>query len=457
MEDYTSVPSLVDYLAQIPGYRRPRGRRHPLRPPLLLVCVAMRCGARAQSAMADWGRHFGRPRRRRLGFTRARGPSQPTVSRLSQGSAYATVEATLRQWAEQALRLCPPAAGELEGAAVDGKTLRGSKRRGAAGAPLLSASSHRLGAVLGQAGVPDKANELGAAAEFPLAVVLEGRVVTAEALLARRSLAQAILDRGGDYLLVVKEHQPAPHADIAATCAPAADDTGLVGTTREVVVHGGRLERRELTASTALAGYSDWPGLRQALQLERRAIHQRTGLVLRQETAYAVTALPPARATPAQLLRLWRQHWRIADQLHDARDATFDEDRARVRTQQAPQLMAAFRDTASGLQRRRGATNSAAACRRYMAQPAAALVAVGLPGLCIDPGWTGAKLSSGGGVATMRVGIAYMRVGRRVERPDRPTHGRRNVRHKEQRHGSGRLHPRRHRRDPRLLVAAGVQ
>jgi DDE_Tnp_1-associated len=198
MEDYTRVPSPVDDLAQIPEYRHPRGRRHPLRPLLLLVCVAMLCGARSQSAIADWGRHFGQPWLRRLGFTRARGPSQPTFSRLFQGIASATVEATLRQWAEQALRLCPPAAGELEGVAVDGKTLRGSKRRGAADAHLLSAFSHRLGVVLGQAGVPDKTNELGAADEFLRSVVLEGRVVTADALLTQRSRAQTILDSGGD-------------------------------------------------------------------------------------------------------------------------------------------------------------------------------------------------------------------------------------------------------------------
>jgi len=117
------------------------------------------------------------------------------------------------------------------------------------------------------------------------------------------------------------------------------------------------------------------------LKLERRTIHKRTGVVLRQETAYAVTSLPPARATPAQLLRLWRQHWRIENQLHYIRDVTFDEDRATVRAQQAPRLMAAFRNAAIGLQRRLGATNIAVACRRYMAQPAAVLAAVGLPGL----------------------------------------------------------------------------
>ena len=140
---------------------------------------------------------------------------------------------------------------------MDGKTLRGSKRRGAADAHLLSAFSHRLGAVLGQTAVPDKTNEIGAADEFLLSLLLEGRVVTADALLTQRSLAQTILDSGGDYLLVVKDNQPTLHADIAAMFAPGADDTGLVGRDREVAMHGGRLERRELTASAALAGYSD--------------------------------------------------------------------------------------------------------------------------------------------------------------------------------------------------------
>ena len=192
-----AVPALVAYLAQIPEYRQARGTQHPLLALLLLVCVAMLCGARSQSAVADWGRHHGPPWLRRLGFTKDRAPSQPTLSRLFQAVPCKTVEAVLGRWAEQALRCCPPAAGELEGIAVDGKTLRGSKRQGAADAHLLSAFSHRLGVVLGQAGVPDKTNEIGAANEFLLTLVLEGRVVTADALLTQREIAQTILDSGG--------------------------------------------------------------------------------------------------------------------------------------------------------------------------------------------------------------------------------------------------------------------
>ena len=137
-----SVPSLMEYLAQIPEYRQARGRRHPLLALLLPVSVATLCGARSQSAIADWGAGHGQPWLRRLGFTRERGPSQPTLSRLFARIPHRTAEAALGRWAEQALR--------------------GSQRRGATDAHLLAAFSHRLGVTLGQAGVPDKTNEIGA-------------------------------------------------------------------------------------------------------------------------------------------------------------------------------------------------------------------------------------------------------------------------------------------------------
>src|SRR5438067_12638326 len=144
VEEHITIPSLAEYLAQVPEYRQARGRRQPLLALLLLVCVATLCGARGRSAIADWGRFHGQPWLRRLGFTRRCGPSQPTLSRLSQAIPCTTVEAVLGRWAEQVLRLCPPGtAGALEGIAVAGKRLRGSAKRGAIDANLLSAFSHR--------------------------------------------------------------------------------------------------------------------------------------------------------------------------------------------------------------------------------------------------------------------------------------------------------------------------
>jgi hypothetical protein len=57
---------------------------------------------------------------------------------------------------------------------------------------------------------------------------------------------------------------------------------------------------------------------------------------------------------------------------------TFDEDRSQVRCGHIPQGMAALRHTVVGLMRWAGDTNIAAACRRFAAQPQAALHLVGI-------------------------------------------------------------------------------
>lgn len=80
-------------------------------------------------------------------------------------------------------------------------------------------------------------------------------------------------------------------------------------------------------------------------------------------------------------------HWEIENRLHWIRDVTYDEDGSQVRAGHIAQVMAAFRNAAVSVMRLMEATNIAAACRRYAAQPALALAAVGLdPGELIDSG-----------------------------------------------------------------------
>lgn len=113
----------------------------------------------------------------------------------------------------------PPSAPPLDGIAIDGKTLRGARTQGAPGAHLLSAVSHRLGLTLGQVAVDDKTNEIPLAPALLAGLVLKGRVVTMDALLTRREVARTVLAGGGDYLMLVKEHQPQLCADIATVVA----------------------------------------------------------------------------------------------------------------------------------------------------------------------------------------------------------------------------------------------
>jgi predicted transposase YbfD/YdcC len=334
------------------------------------------CGSRSYGAIAEWGRNYGPHIARALGL-RHNTPCASTLFTIFRHLDREAFEAKLGGWADSVVANTP-AVPETPGdaMAVDGKTLRGSKKQGAPGTPLLSVLSHRLGLTLTQQAVDVKTNEIKAIETVLEHIVLKGRVRTMDALLTQRQVAQTIVDKGGDYVMIVKENQPQLKADIELVCTlpPTGDRQESV---RTVDVGHGRVETRNLTTSEALLGYSDWPGMAQVFELGRHVITKKTGKE-RVEVVYGVTSLRPERATPGRLLALVRGHWQIENKSHWVRDVTFDEDRSQVRCGNIPQIMAALRNTVIGLLRWAGETNRAAACRRFAAQPAQALALIGI-------------------------------------------------------------------------------
>ena len=147
----------------------------------------------------------------------------------------------------------------------------------------------------------------------------------------------------------------------------------------------GRWERRELWAladpelnryagSAGKAG-EGWPHLRQVCRLERR---RRVKGQTQVTVSYAVTSVAPDVGGAERLLQVLRIHWDIENRVHWVRDVTFDEDRCQIRTGNAPQVMAAFRNLTTTLVRWAGHTNVAAALRRHAAHVAEALPLIGI-------------------------------------------------------------------------------
>lgn len=263
-------PSLIECIATLPDPRKARGKRHPLGAMAVLAVAATLCGARSYSAMAEWGRLHGADLSRALGFTRNQTPCTATFFQLFRRLDRVALDACLGRWQAQVLAALPADEGHVvQGVAIDGKTLRGARKQGAPLIHLLSAVSHRLGLTLGQVAVAEKTNEITAIHTLLAGLLLEGWVVTMDALLTQQKIAQAIVDAGGDYLMIVKENQPTLRADIVTAFA---DPVLLAGASTTATTHSrghGRVEQRALTSrrswpttslGPASSKSSKWPG-----------------------------------------------------------------------------------------------------------------------------------------------------------------------------------------------------
>jgi predicted transposase YbfD/YdcC len=367
--------ALIDVFSSIPDFRQARGKRHPLPAILALAAAAMLCGYRSYSAIAEWGRNYGQALASSLGFKQGKTPCAATLHTIFCHLDKSAVEAHLGQWAEAVLSSTQTT--DLEAEAIDGKSLRGSQKQGAAGAHLLSAVSHRLGLTLGQRGVPDNTNEIGAVNELLSGLILEGRVITMDALLTQRKLAEAILAHKGDYVMIAKDNQPELRKWIKALFDDPQWLRELPQEAESLDLGHGRIEKRRLKTSSALSDQGLWPGLEQVFVIEREVTKVKSGK-RSQEIVYGCTSLRKERASAEMLLKLVRGHWVIENKSHWVRDVTMDEDRSQVRKGNIPEVMAALRNTVIGLLRKAGEEKIAAACRKFAAQPQAALALIGI-------------------------------------------------------------------------------
>src|SRR5437868_2571378 len=367
--------ALTEVFSAIPDFRQARGKRYPLPAILALAAAAMLCGYRSYSAIAEWGRNYGQALATALGFNNGKTPCAATLHTVFRHLDKRRFEDHLGRWAEAVLSATETA--DLEAEAIDGKSLRGSQKQGAPGAHLLSAVSHRLGLTLGQLPVPEKTNEIGAANELLSGLLLKGRVITMDALLTQRKLAEAILRRGGDYVMIAKDNQPELRKWIKALFDEPLWLREAPRVSESLGLGHGRIEKRKLQASSALADHDLWPGLQQVFAIEREVTQAKSGKSSK-EVVYGCTSLSSERASAEVLLKLVRGHWTIENKSHWVRDVTYDEDRSQVRKGSIPEVMAALRNAVIGLMRKAGESNIAAACRRYAAQPQAALALIGI-------------------------------------------------------------------------------
>jgi predicted transposase YbfD/YdcC len=265
-------------------------------------------------------------------------PSHDTFGRMFGLIDAEQFEGAFRRWVGSVL----PALG-AEIVAIDGKTSRRSGGVDATALHLVSAFAAGAGLVLGQRATAEKSNEIMAIPELLSSLALTGCTVTIDAIGTQTAIAEAIQQRGADYVLAVKDNQPKLAESIQDFWAdfrahPATHTPHRFS--ESVDKDHGRLETRRCYVFDQLECLDQpqrWKGLRCFAVLEsERTIGDKT---TREQRLYISSVAPDA----TRIAHAIRSHWSIENRLHWCMDVSLNDDQMRARTRAAAHNLAVLK------------------------------------------------------------------------------------------------------------------
>lgn len=340
----TSLMSLKECFGELQDTRVLGRTTHVLVDILVLTICAVIAGADDWEYVEMWGTE-------RIDFLRQfvpleNGiPSHDTIGRVFAALDNKGFQACFTRWVST---ICTSLAGEV--VALDGKTLRGSHRRGAGKSAIhvVSAFVSGRGITLGQLSTDAKSNEITAIPELLDMLDVKGSTVTIDAMGCQTAIAAKIIKKGAHYVLGLKGNQ-GKLAEQVIDFFEIAEKEGYKNLAAiEDICYDkghGRVETRRCVALSAahLENADAWIGLGSMVMVEstREIGNQRTS-----EKRFYISSMAPDSRAVANAIR---SHWGIENQLHWCLDVTFNEDGCRVRTGNAAENFNIVRKIAMNL------------------------------------------------------------------------------------------------------------
>mgnify|MGYP000278730246 FL=1 len=330
--------TLLSIFSRLEDPRSGPAKRYGLSEIIVMAICAVLCGADDWVEVADWCEDEGEWLKGFLDLPHGT-PSHDTFGDVFRVLDPDVFESCFREWI-----------GGLVGVvkdiiALDGKTVRGSKDGSIPPLHLVSAYATSLGLTLGQEGSAGKGNELKAVRALLDTLVLDGCIVTLDALGCQTDIAATIVDKGGDYVLAVKANQKT----LSEALAESFETGDTLGWGSADVQHQttvekdhGRIETRRAVLVFQIDWLPDairkeWPTLGAVGMIETT---QEKGTTVSTDRRYFIMSRGVTKV--GDFSRAVRAHWGI-ESMHWVLDVTFREDACRVRKDQAARNLSLLR------------------------------------------------------------------------------------------------------------------
>ena len=249
-------------------------------------------------------------------------PSHDTFNRFFASLDPQEFEKCFLNWVRALCEIYP---GDV--VAIDGKTIRGSRgTKFHSATHVVSAWSKSNQMIIGQLQVNQKSNEITAIPHLLDSLLLEGSIVTIDAMGCQREIARKIRSKKAEYILAVKENQPELLDDIRDSFKMLVPEESIV----DIDFGHGRIETRKCSVIADLSLIEKptlWKSLGSIIRVESERITKSTG-IKQSETRYYISSLGTGAEHISNAIR---SHWGIENNVHWSLDVSFSEDGSRKR------------------------------------------------------------------------------------------------------------------------------
>ena len=317
--------TLMEVLEGIEDTRRKRSVMYPLHEVLIIMLLAVICGATSYAKVEM----FGISKREWLGkfLDLEYGvPDACTFRNVIKEIDTEKLHILFCDWMKSVV-------SELTGViAIDGKTARRTRDKAKRPLHVVSAFSHEYELVMGQIACDEKSNEITAIPKLLDMLEINGCIVTIDAMGTQKDIAEKIVSKNADYILSLKENQKTMYRDVKLYLDDIRKDKEILNSSNyhKAVEKGhGRIEERTCVISEEIGWLNnkeDWIGIKGigAIYCEIEENGQKS-----KQSHYFIYSCKGL--TASKLMAHKRSHWSIENKLHWILDMAFREDESRAR------------------------------------------------------------------------------------------------------------------------------